>query len=284
MEQINLKLGYYLVAFVDVLGQRARFRALKLPRNAEEEKLVREAVRQTAGFVLDVRRVFQTQFKIFEMTANQTGVLPPESVRPKFVAFSDSSVIAVPLRNETGDFRVVAVFSALSAAAILMLTALASRHALRGGIDVELGTEIGPEEVYGTALERAYLLERDIAQYPRIVIGDGLKNYLNAAIDNFESIETPAAKAITTITKKIMDMIATDSDGEMILDYLGTAVVENAKAGQAETMVRPAYEFVLAEQKRVIAEGDAKLIQRYEKLRSYFESRLHLWGIPVNKS
>ena len=49
-------------------------------------------------------------------------------------------------------------------------------------------------------------------------------------------------------------------------------------------MVQPAYEFLLAEQKRLVTEGDSKLIQRYALFRGYFESRLHLWDIPVRKS
>lgn len=63
-----------------------------------------------------------------------------------------------------------------------MLASLASKHPMRGGIDVGLATEIGPEEIYGTALERGYLLERDVARYPRIVIGDELWKYLNAVL------------------------------------------------------------------------------------------------------
>ena len=81
--------------------------------------------------------------------------------------FSDSFVISVPLWEEGHELvRAVTVFSALSAACVVMITALASKHPLRGGIDVGLATEIGSGEIYGTALERAYLLERRVAKYP----------------------------------------------------------------------------------------------------------------------
>src|SRR5207244_7206404 len=92
---------------------------------------------------------------------------------------------------------VVTVFSALSAACVVMLTALANKHPLRGGIDVGLAAEIGPGEIYGTALERAYLLEDRVAKYPRLVIGDELWRYLNVALANFERQTTPVSKAIT---------------------------------------------------------------------------------------
>jgi len=54
---------------------------------------------------------------------------------------------------------------------------------LRGGIDVGLATEIGPGEIYGTALERAYVLKSKEAEYQRIVIGDELCRYLNVTLD-----------------------------------------------------------------------------------------------------
>jgi hypothetical protein len=277
------RLGHHLVAFLDVLGQRDKFRGLRLPTNADEEAQVREVLRQTAGFVVDLRRVFQTQFEEFEKGAGM-GTYTKEPLRPNFVGFSDSFVTSVPLRNDGGDLvRVVTVFSALSAAAVVMLTSLANKHPLRGGIDVGLATEIGPGEIYGTALERAYLLECKVAQYPRIVIGDELWKYLNSALAEFGKGETQVAKAITTITQKITGLIATDTDGRRILDYLGPVVVENSAPVHKEHGVQPAYEFVLAEQKRLIAEGNAELIERYASFRSYFERRLSLWGMGVSK-
>jgi hypothetical protein len=45
--------------------------------------------------------------------------------------------------------------------------------------------------------------------------------------------------------------------------------------------VRRAYEFVVAEQKRIVEEKNSKLIPRYDALRRYVESRLPLWGLEV---
>jgi hypothetical protein len=277
-------LGHHLVAFLDVLGQRATFRKLRIPANAVEEAEVKEILRQTAGFVVDLRKVFQRQFEAFEAGSERMRAYTKEPLRPRFVGFSDSFVMSVPLRNDCGDLvRVVTIFSTLSAAAIVMLTSLASKHALRGGIDVGLATAIGTEEIYGTALERAYILESETADYPRIVIGDELWNYLNSVLTEFERQTTPVAKSITAIVRKIMDLIAVDADGRRILDYLGSVVLENATPGNKEHMVQPAYEFVLTEQKRMIAKGDLELIARYKSLRSYVERRLPLWGVPVRE-
>jgi hypothetical protein len=286
METRNFRLGHHLVAFLDVMGQSERFKKLRLAKTPEEDAEVGEVVRQTAGFVLDLRRVFDEQFTAFEAGSPNIKRHTKEPLRPHFIGISDSLITSVPLRNDGGDLvGIVTVYSALSAAAVVMLTSLASKHPLRGGIDVGFAVEMGPQEVYGTALARAYELESKEAQYPRILIGDELWRYFNAAIAHFEKQDTPVARSITVITKKMLELVATDGDGKRILDYLGQTILDNAGPGgrHRDYMVKPAYDFVLAEQKRIKTTGDAKLIARYDLFRAYFESRLRLWGIEVQK-
>ncbi len=287
MTKRNFALGYHLVAFLDVLGQRDRFKELRLPKNPEEAAAVGEVLRQTAGFVLDLRQAFDEQFENFE--AGATSLMQrhtKQPVRPKFVGFSDSFVTSVSLRNEGGDLvGMVSVFSALSAAAVVMLISLASNHPLRGGIDVGLAAEIGPQEIYGAALGSAYLLESREAGYPRIVIGEGLWRCFNAALRNFQEQTTPVAHAIAAITERMMGLISTDNDGKRILDYLGQTMVFHAGpgGGQKDLLVKRAYDFVLAEQKRIVEGRNPKLIERYEAFRRYVESRLPLWGLEATE-
>ena len=210
-----------------------------------------------------------------------------QSVRPKFVGFSDSFEASVALRNDCGELLpIVTAFSAMSAAAVVILMSLASKHPLRGGIDVGLATETGPQEIYGTALERAYLLESQEAGYPRIVIGDELWRYFSSELTRFQAQTTAVAQALAAITQRMMGLIATDTDGKQILDYLGETMVQHAwpGGGQKDLLVRRAYDFVLAEQKRIVEGGNSKLIARYEALRRYVESRLPLWGIEAKDS
>jgi hypothetical protein len=283
VESKTYTLGHHLVAFLDVQGQRDRFKQLRLPKTPDEEAKVKEVLKSTAGFVVSLRELYRTQFEVFESGVVSMRAHTSEPLRPNFIGFSDSFVTSVPLRNDGGDLRcVVIVFSALSAASVVMLTSLARKHPLRGGIDVGLATEIGPGEIYGTALGCAYRLENEVAKYPRIVIGDELWRYLNSALMEFGKGTTPLAKALTAIVRRIMNLIATDTDGNRILDYLGPIMVEHSLPGHAEQMVKPAYEFVLAEEKRLISDGPPKLVERYGLLRNYFESRLPLWGVKSN--
>lgn len=62
----SLRLGHYLVLFIDVLGQREKFKGLSLPKNAAEKAQVQEVLKHTAGVVLGLRDLFRTQFSIFE--------------------------------------------------------------------------------------------------------------------------------------------------------------------------------------------------------------------------
>lgn len=283
METTTFTLGYHLVALLDVLGQRDKFRKLDLPTNADEEAQVKETLTNTAGYVLRLRKLFKSQFETFKSGLTH-AILVNEKLTPKFVGFSDSFVISVPLRNDTGDLKpVVAAYSTMLASSIVMLSSLAWKHPLRGGIDVGLATEIGPDEIYGTALERAYTLESEKAKSPRILIGDSLWSYLQGALAEFEKGQINNSKVLAALTKKLIAFVGTDTDGKRILDYLG-AVSEITTDSEKEHMVLPAYNFVLAEHKRHIQEGNAKLTQRYADFRNYFESRLTLWGISPSKS
>ena len=283
MEKRHLRLGYHLVAFLDVLGQREKFKALQLPKTPEQAAAVAEILRQTAGFVLELRKGFEEHFTRFESGLINLKQHTSEPVRPKFVGFSDSFVTSVPLHSDTSDLvPIISVFSSLSAAATVMMTSLANKHPLRGGIDVGLATEIGPGEIYGTALEKAYLLECEVAKYPRVVIGDQLIDYLEAALANFQARTTPEAKSIAAIIGKIKELVTTDFDGKRILDYLGPIIFAHSKPGDERgKVVKSIYEFVLAEQKRINDRDNSELIARYQAFRHYVESRLHLWGLDI---
>ncbi|MFI5092972.1 MAG: hypothetical protein ACHQIK_05985 [Candidatus Acidiferrales bacterium] len=283
MDRKNYILGHHLVAFLDVLGQRERFRELQLPNTPEDHGRVEQVLKDTAGFVSDLRDSFRSQFEAFA-AGIATGPLRGQgSVRPRLIGFSDSFVASVPLRNDKEDLiPIVSVFSALFAASILMLISLDSKHALRGGIDVGLATEIAAGEIYGTALERAYLLECQRAKYPRILIGDNLWSYLSAALLEFGKSTMPSTKAAKAIVQKMMGLVSTDTDGERILDYLGPVVAELMNPQEAKKMVQPAYDFILTEQQRLFSTGDAKLSERYGLLRQYFESRLPQHGLHAH--
>ena len=275
MEDKTHRLGYHLVIFLDVQGQREKFKALRLPRTADEHAAVQEVLRDTAGFVLALRAAFRKNFEAFEAgISGKAGRL-----QPRFVGFSDSFVVSVPLAPVNGDMEpLVRIFSALSAASTMMMTAFASRHAIRGAIEVGLGVEIGPEEIYGTALGDAYELESKVAKYPRVLIGKTFWDYLEAAGREFRARKSEVLCAMIERIRKLAQV----ENGERYLDYLGEAMSLIAKPGEGKIIVQPGYDFIVAEHERFLGEKDAKLAERYGKLRAYYESRLANWGLNKN--
>jgi len=277
MEDKTHRLGYHLVVFLDVQGQREKFKGLRLPRTSEEHAAVQEVLKNTAGFVVGLRATFRKNFAAFEAgISGKAGHL-----QPRFVGFSDSFVVSVPLAPVNGDLEpLVRIFSALSAASTIMMTAFASKHAVRGGIEVGLGVEIGPEEIYGTALGDAYELESKFAKYPRVLTGKTFWDYLGAAEREFRARKSDA---LCAMVQKIMDLTAVENE-ERYLDYLGEVMSQLAKPGEAKIMVQPGYDFIVGEHERFIVAKDEKLAERYGKLRSYYESRLPLWGLDKNSN
>lgn len=272
-EIYNYTLGSYLVAFLDVLGQSEKFQQLRLPKTPEEYSTVAGVLKDTAGFVLGLRKVFRKNFERFK-----EGLSSKVIEIPGFVVFSDCFIAFVALRNEDEHLTPnIRIYSTLSAACAVMLTSLASKHALRGGIDIGLATEMCPGEIYGTALARAYLLESREADYPRVLIGDELWNYWLVGLKHFEKLTNPLAKNMQELIRKEMELTTVDADGRRILDYLGPGIANICTANDAKNLVQPAYQFVVEEHDHFVSTGNSKLNKRYENVRRYFESRLDLW-------
>jgi hypothetical protein len=273
--------GWYMVAYLDVQGQREKFRKLKVPTTDVEAQAVSEVVLETAGFIDLLRDQMREEFRDFEERISKSWELH-ESLQPKFTAFSDSLVVSISLWNVGDLTSITKIYSILSAVCNAMMTCLSRRHALRGGIEIGLASELESGEVYGTALLEAYLLESSEANYPRIVIGHELWKFLSAGVSECDSRNAPELEKICKVIKNSVAFTCPDDDGRRVLDYLGKFAKSTALPGAASNVIEPAYKFVVAEHEKWIANGDAKLGQRYTLLRKYFESRLPVWDLPIS--
>jgi hypothetical protein len=273
--------GSYMVGLLDVQGQHEKFRMLKVPITDAEAQAVNEVILETAGFVDSLRDQLRGDLREFEERVSRSWGFR-ESLQPKFTAFSDSLVVSIPLWNASDLAKITKIYSILSAASNAMMTCFSKGHALRGGIEIGLASELESGEVYGTALLEAYRLESCEAQYPRIVIGDELWKFLSIGVSECESRKVPELEKICDLIKKSVAFTSPDTDGRRVLDYLGDFVKTIALPGTASNFIEPAYKFVVAEHEKWIANGDAKLGPRYAQLREYFESRLPLWELPIS--
>ena len=163
-----------------------------------------------------------------------------------------------------------AVFSLFGLAGSLCHLGLASSTPIRGAIDLAWGVELHKGELYGAAVARAYELESEIAQYPRIVVGEEVMKYIGYQRQN------PGQDTISLVNRTFADLafslLAKDADGIWIVDYLGSPFCNAVSGHTQHDLYQPARDFVVAQLKIHSEANDQKLAPRYESLLKYFDS------------
>ena len=283
----NLILGYYIVAFIDLLGQQEflrNIRSLPDPKEPQDMEEIKFHLKNTYGAVTGMRKFFSDSFQAFARWPKDLSRLTKEQKKEfksltnnpiRYQTFSDSILIFMSLKIDTARLPVRGIFGILGAAAMTFICCLALGHPIRGGIDVGLGMEITKNEIYGPVISRAYTLESRIANYPRIIVGNELIRYLEIMRDQeSKDIVAGIAKKTANICLKCL---AVDDDGYPFVDYLGEYYREVFGKIIDATIIKKAYDQVLKFTKRYQNEKDSKLAFRYTLLRNYFEARLPLW-------
>jgi hypothetical protein len=202
-----------------------------------------------------------------------------QKIDVKSQGFSDTVVIYVSLNTDTTKAPINGVFSALAACASTFLLSMAAGHVCRGGIEIGIASEFYEGEIYGPALLEAYYLESEVAQYPRIVIGDQVINYL-ADMKRAEGLD-PFTKLNNQMADICFSLFARDIDGNVLLDYLGEGfkkhMVPDGFHDDLKVIPKMAYEFVEKEFEKWRKERNTKLSLRYNHLLNYLSARLPLW-------
>ena len=141
------------------------------------------------------------------------------------------------------------VFGVFGLTGTLCLLGLATRRPIRGAIDIAWGVEIHQGELYGPAIARAYELESEIAQYPRIVVGPEMVHFLQAqAAYSGEDIFLQTNQGLAAVCLK---MLIQDVDGHWILNYLGKEFQNSITKEAHGDLRKKAREFV-ADRKSVV--------------------------------
>jgi hypothetical protein len=284
-------IGWYVVAFLDLLGQQAALRkvtALPNLENQEEADTFKRKVREFYEPLKALRKWFEDSIKSFMEGGIKTSGLTSEdqellrkirSTPIRYRHFSDCVVIHIPLRDDIGKIPCRAIFGVLAATAITFLSCMSHKWAIRGGIELGIAMDIEENEIYGPVLERAYTLESKVAQYPRIVVGEELIRYLKeieGTISNPTFLIDDRVNA--GAAAKSIELLAEDDDGQMIVDYLGVTI---RTVFQDTKVIQNAYNFIIKECNRYKKLKNSKLGFRYSLLRNYFESRLPDWGLSI---
>lgn len=273
-----IEISNYAILYMDVLNQREKLlQIVDLPANQAEYESFVELLRDTYGVVDGYARMFEAYLA-------QTDSEPPPTV-PKhyreqykrFVGppigqflFSDSMLYYMSLNEEEGAIPAIRLHDLLRAAASVFAGGLADGRPARGGLDIGIAAKFPRVGIYGPGLYNAYALENSVAQYPRIVIGPTLRNYL------IESSEYPGNSKEVILTRtfaeKCLGLIYEDYDGVAALDYAGKAVREMSP--QFREVIVKAADFADRELQRFKKAHDYKHSSRYWLLVNYLHNRI----------
>lgn len=285
--EANVSAGVFAVAFLDLLGQQDRLRAIKDFPSPHDHAAVAELKRKVEDFlrpVLLFRKSFIDFFESFakddcdisglsetqrleyrECTAYDIGLQP----------MSDSILVYTPVYGPNGVVSLKGVFGLMAATAASMLTTVLAGHPIRGGIDVGVGVKTNDKEFYGPVLARAYFLESRIAEYPRVAIGDELMSWLQSLAHS--RANCAKEQVAVGIARKCLELCDKDDDGKQFLDWLGTGVkdhlgeeLDSTTMGNVFTKIMDLYEQ---------CKSDEKLGPRYSRLVDYCKTRAPIWGI-----
>ena len=189
----------------------------------------------------------------------------------KIQRFSDGLVIFVPLLHDHTHFPIGSVYKALGGGALLMLSCLARKSPIRGGIAVGGGVELSDGELFGPVLGMAYETESQVAQYPRIAVHPSVLKYIRAHTQMVEP-RSNDEKYLKLMGDVCSELIAQDVDGIAILHYLGEGAWGRIFSPGGDLLLQRAREFAAHELEMHQQSGNSKLAIRYLLLNSYLQN------------
>lgn len=283
-ESEDRKAFNYCVSFIDLLGQRnaAKGQGL-LPRisSEAEDKVFQEIISDNIGGILELQRDVEEMESVLSPDPNSPlreslseGQKPiwdeiqNKSVKTQY--WSDGFVRFVCLGDTTIKCPMNGVYEIFITAGYFCLLGLVRRRPVRGAIDIAWGVEIRPGELYGPAVIRAYELESEVAQYPRIVVGQVVIPLLEAHRANLGN--DPIVKVSQAWAQRCLDMLVQDDDGNWIIHYLGDAFQTAVTHNHHGFLYGKARDFVAQQVQHHRKVRDSKLAFRYSQLLAYFDA------------
>ncbi|HEO66329.1 MAG TPA: hypothetical protein ENI73_10750 [Spirochaetes bacterium] len=281
----DYQINNFAAAFIDILGQQDQLSGCGLlPDMSVSENKIKflDKVNKTIGIIQELHKTFDILYETY--MENQAGLkVPPEmkedyerisKTELKYQRFSDGLVLFLSLGEDSESLPVNGLFALIGVCGSLAFMGLTKKQPIRAGLDIAWGVELNDNELYGCVVSKAYRLESIVAQYPRVVVGDEIVNYLkqlNSQVS--DDVVTQYNKSLANIC---LEMIAEDYDGNYIVDYLGSAFTDFIAKELDESAYKDAFDFVLEQEKLWKDEKHTKLVTRYHILRKYFEDKLAL--------
>jgi hypothetical protein len=272
----------YLVAIIDVLGQRSKLRKIEVPQSdsPEAHQMALKSLQDTAGVILKLRKAFQSGFEPYKTPGPMVQSLPEQAKKKaiellrneiRYQYFSDSIVISLPITAKNdGCTDIIGIHQCLFTLCSVFIGCLSEGCPIRGGVDIGPCIQMpdNENEVYGAALEKAHYLESKIADYPRIAIGKDLLDYI-LLIENIENQSEFGllAKKFASDTK---NLIIGDSNGRFYLDILSKEILQYFEGTDisGDNLINN-FEIIISNKLREYYTTNEKLFNRYIHLLQY---------------
>ena len=275
----------YCVSFVDLLGQRDALQGQGLliqPQTEDDRKAFHSIFKNSIGAITALQERAEAMLEPLlnpDPNSSQRASLPPEQrttwdemMRTHLTTqrWSDGLVSFACLGDANVKCKVNGVSAIFYLAGALCLVGLATGHPIRGAIEIAWGVELHPGELYGPAVARAYELESEVAQYPRIVVGPETVRFLQAHAAN--TAEDVFSQTDREWASRCLDMLVQDADGHWLLHYLGEKFQFAVTRGQHEELYKDARQFVQDQLALHQHRQNSKLAFRYSHLLLYFNA------------
>lgn len=287
-----IKYDYYAVAFIDVLGQKEAFKHngqyidLNIRDREQLKERLNEAHSKTVAVIQKLRFMLEEmrRAKVQSSNRNPPEGFPAEKIdqyrsvmqsRVDFNSYSDFVFLHTKLESEPFYGSVLTSVNDLFVSCeAIMLDLLSKGKPCRGAIEVGMGTQLSKGEIYGPVTGRVYELESKVAQYPRVVIGNELINFLaNNSMkhpqlrdQNIDDLNWCASMADLCLNR-----IKEDSDGIKILDYAGAESRKGLDPQFYQQYFDATKLFANSEYEKY-KDIDTVLASRYKQLKDYLES------------
>jgi hypothetical protein len=278
--------GHYATAFIDLLGQKERFRGqylLPIAETEEEKENVLKIIKESIG---PIDKLQQRARRMMECSNPNPGsklrLMLTESEQVQWdemmcttittQRWSDGLFLFTSLAEELVKCPLNAIFRMFVLTGSLCFMGLASKQPLRGAIEVAWGAELQPGELYGPVVVRAYELESEVADYPRIVIGPYLVKYLELQSKNKSEEKHDILNQ--EVASLCLKMLLQDTDDQWLLHYLGSdfkIIITSSVHNELYSLAKSFVDSQLSEHQRT---GDEMLAKRYVHLQQYFEAHL----------
>lgn len=288
MKNDNVIYGGHLVAFIDLLGQSTKLKKFNTIKWWEQSDEVFHLIKETYGNVLHFREEFSEFIDNYAKPSTEEDLgqkipshfketwdeISDNKITYKYI--SDSIIISLPLEIHKGVIPLRSIMGVLGGCAASMLFTQKRGIFFRGGIDV------GPciydpnlHDLYGSALNEAFIYEKK-ADYPRIIVGKFLMNYLDSCTKNTD----PTLHEVNSrLANSCLSVISEDTDGQYIIDYLGAGFKDLTSLADLPFFIKSAVKSIEANIE--LYKDDTKIRSKYERLKEYYKAKVDVWGTKI---